>query len=334
MSDEDTPHHANADEPLPDTPLTAGLIQPSISLLARTGDGLSHAYTRLSLPSHSLTDIAILKNYTNLRYVDLSMNAIADLSPLANLEFLLSLDAHGNRVEVVGRELGGRKWLQWVDLRNNGIRNWEAGDWPMCGWLTLDDNALTTLSLPTFPSLLHLSLTRNTLERLHPLGAPKLQKLYLSHNPLGAVAGVDLDDKPALQVLHLRECGLGSLEGIGGREGAGLDGLVYLNLRGNNLSSTAEIDRLAHMHSLRILVLTDNPLTSHPTYRLEILARLPKLERLDKEPIGDDEREEAGAYKIQMVAKRGGEDGEGGEEAEADAEGESDGQGEEPQDDD
>ncbi|TPX59920.1 hypothetical protein PhCBS80983_g02113 [Powellomyces hirtus] len=286
-----------------DNPLTTGTISSCISLLARTGNGLSHAYTKLTCPSRALTDIIVLSGYPHLRYVDLSNNAIRNVAPLAGLEFLLSVDLHGNRVEKVGGELGALKYLQHVDLKANGIRTWEVAGWPLCGVLNLDDNALSGLSLGDFSSLVHLSVTRNTLEYASPLKTPTLQKLYLSNNPIGKMSNIDLEDKKHLQVLHLRECGLESLAGLAGSDGRGLPGLVYLNLRGNNIHSSAEIDHLTHITTLRILVLSDNPVTSHPTYRLEILARLPKLDRLDKDPITDDEREEASAYKIQMVEK-------------------------------
>ncbi|KAJ3149371.1 Leucine-rich repeat-containing protein 23 [Geranomyces variabilis] len=313
MSEDGAPHrrHDDSHEAPPDNPLSVGLITPAISLLSRTGNGLSHAYTKLTLTSAGITDIKLLNSYPHLRYVDLSMNAIKDVAPLAALEFLLSADLHGNRIERVGQELGNLKYLQHVDLKANSIRQWEVTGWPLCGFLNVDDNALSGLALPEFTSLLHLSATRNTLEYATPLKTPTLQKLYLSNNPIAKVSNVDLDDKKHLQMLHLRECGLESLEGIAGEDGKALPALVYLNLRGNNIHSTAEIDHLSHITTLRILVLSDNPVTSHPTYRLEILARVPKLDRLDKDPITDEEREEASAYKIQMVEKNGAADASG-----------------------
>ncbi|KAJ3019059.1 Leucine-rich repeat-containing protein 23 [Thoreauomyces humboldtii] len=330
--DEDTSHHGRgggdsleSEAPVPDNPLTVSMITPAISLLSRTGNGLSHAYTQLNLVSSGITDISILKTYPHLRYLDLSQNHIRDVTPLAQLEFLLSADLHGNRIERVGQELSNLKWLQNVDMKANTIREWDVPGWPLCGFLNLDDNALSSLALPEFSSLLHLSVTRNTLESAVPLKTPKLQKLYLSNNPIGKLTNVDLDDKSQLQVLHLRECGLESLAGVGGSDGKGLTGLVYLNLRGNNIHSSAEIDHLAHINTLKILVLSDNPICSHSTYRLEVLARLAKLDRLDKDPITDDEREEASAYKIQMVEKsdpdtagKSAVEGEGGEQDDGD----------------
>lgn len=50
-------------------PLTAEVISKGISLLAKTGNGLSYAYTKLELHALELTGIQILENYPHLRYV-------------------------------------------------------------------------------------------------------------------------------------------------------------------------------------------------------------------------------------------------------------------------
>lgn len=50
-------------------PLTADIISKGISLLARTGNGLSHAYTKLEIHALGITGIDILEAYTHLRYI-------------------------------------------------------------------------------------------------------------------------------------------------------------------------------------------------------------------------------------------------------------------------
>ena len=55
--------------PLPGKPLTKELVSSGISLLARTGNGISHAYTKLDIHGLEVDDITILKNFVHLRYV-------------------------------------------------------------------------------------------------------------------------------------------------------------------------------------------------------------------------------------------------------------------------
>lgn len=45
---------------------------------------------------------------------------------------------------------------------------------------------------------------------------------------------------------------------------------------------------------LQTLVLVGNPCCGEADYRLKVLSRLPQLQRLDKEPVGEEEREQAG----------------------------------------
>ena len=49
--------------------LTADIIASGISLLARTGNGVSHAYTRLDIKNADISDVQILENYNHLRYL-------------------------------------------------------------------------------------------------------------------------------------------------------------------------------------------------------------------------------------------------------------------------
>lgn len=50
-------------------PLDAQLIAKGISLLSKTGNGLSFAYTKLELHSLEITGIDILQHYPHLRFV-------------------------------------------------------------------------------------------------------------------------------------------------------------------------------------------------------------------------------------------------------------------------
>lgn len=69
--------------------------------------------------------------------------------------------------------------------------------------------------------------------------------------------------------------------------------LCFLFFRSNGIKSFQEVEKLQVLPMLQALVLMDNPCAEEPTYRLEVLSRLPQLQRLDKESIEEEEREEA-----------------------------------------
>ena len=71
--------------------------------------------------------------------------------------------------------------------------------------------------------------------------------------------------------------------------------------RDNKIGDKNQIIKLQVLSNLKILVLAGNPLDQIPNYRFEVIARLPKLERLDKEVIAPEEREEASTFYQQQL---------------------------------
>ena len=69
------------------------------------------------------------------------------------------------------------------------------------------------------------------------------------------------------------------------------DKLQNLYLRENNIQNLSEIDYLANLPNLTALMLRDNPIASHPNYRIYIAGRLPRLKKLDDIDITEHERE-------------------------------------------
>ncbi|KAJ3041150.1 Leucine-rich repeat-containing protein 23 [Rhizophlyctis rosea] len=311
MSDEDdnmAPDDVMSDDDRPPTPpeksgpagakpLTVDLVATHLSLLARTGNGLAHAYTRLELHNEGITNVDALEYYPHLRYVDLSSNALRQVDALTSLEYLLSLDLHSNTLRSVPSSLDKRKYLQHANFAKNRIEVWEITSWPMCSWLNVNDNKLSNLPLSDFHELIHLEARGNKLSSLASIGCPKLQRLYIANNNITSLNA--LHDKPALTLLHMRSNKVKNLDGVGEAKA-----LNYLNLRSNQIENPAELDKLIPLQNLKAIVLMDNPIDQLPTYRLELLHRLPRLERIDKDPVSEDEREEAQQYRQQLERER------------------------------
>lgn len=257
-------------------------------MLQRTGTGLQCAYTRVELKNKKLTDIAALSTYVHLRYVDFSQNHVSDMSPLASIPELLSIEASSNRLEKAA--LPTMKYLQRANLSKNKITSAEGISHPLLEKLNLAHNQLADVSAlksSTLPSLLHLDLTGNLLASPASVQIASLTHLYLGGNRITSLAGMDA--LVNLEALHLRGNALESLESMD----KPLPKLAYLNLRQNKVKDVKDLARAAIHPVLRILVLAENPVAEEGTYRLEALVAIPQLQRLDKSRFEDDERAEA-----------------------------------------
>lgn len=155
------------------------------------------------------------------------------------------------------------------------------------------------MNLRNFPELKQLECRNNKLTSTSGINAPVLEKLYLAENNINRVEG--LEDKPKLQLIHLRD---NKLEKLDGFANANLPSLSYLNLRRNLISDVEELAKLSKMGQLKRLVTAENPIAESETYRLEVLAMLPLLEVLDKEAVTAEEREEALAFAEQLKQRK------------------------------
>lgn len=101
-----------------------------------------------------------------------------------------------------------------------------------------------------------------------------------------------------LTTLHLRNNRLANLDGFTEQ----CRRLNYVNLRDNELSSISELRKLDCLPNLETLIALGNPFLTKEAeekekkeYRQIILTMLPKLKRIDKNPVLDQERKEAKA---------------------------------------
>ncbi|KAF5903520.1 leucine-rich repeat-containing protein 23 [Clarias magur] len=272
--------------------LTQDMIGENISLLCRIGDGLSHAFVRLDLQNRNLSDIALLTSFVHLRFLDISSNCLTDFSPLATLTELLWLKADSNRVQSLrGQPLSKLPYLQWLSLMSNRLTDLEGVGGSALECLNLIGNSIQTVSgldYGKLTNLVSLELRGNHLETTDGIYLPNLKRLYLAQNEIKRLEG--LDKLEHLTILHLRDNQLDTLDGIS----SSMKSLQYLNIRGNLVSSQQAIKSLVGVgHTLRVLVLLDNPISEMEDYRLMVISHLPFLERLDKVHVSPVEQDEA-----------------------------------------
>ncbi|XP_063065633.1 leucine-rich repeat-containing protein 23 [Engraulis encrasicolus] len=271
--------------------LNQDMIKEGLSLLCRTGNGMSHAFVKLELVDRGLTDISILESFVHLRFIDLSNNHLTDLTPLAALTQLLWLKLDGNQVKTLRGRLQPLHYLQWFSLAKNRLTDLEGLSFPALETLNLIGNGIHSirgLQCHQLSNLVCLELRGNRLESTDGLYLPNLRRLYMAQNGIKKLEGLHKLER--LTTLHLRDNQLKNLDGIN----SGLKALQYLNVRGNLIFDLSALNSLtAVADTLRALVLAENPVGEVDDYRLYVLSQLPLLERLDKDPVRDEEKADA-----------------------------------------
>lgn len=132
---------------------------------------------------------------------------------------------------------------------------------------------------------------------------PSLTRLFLAENQIEKIEC--LGTLVNLRTLHLRNNRLTNLDGFTEQ----CRSLNYLNLRDNELSRISELRKLGCLPNLETLVVLGNPLLKEELeeekeeeeeekeYRWIVLTMFPKLKRLDKDPVLEQERNEAKTFR-------------------------------------
>ena len=172
----------------------------------------------------NISDISALANLTNLQTLNLSGNSISDIGALANLTNLTELNLSGNKIISDISALGNLTNLQTLNLSNNNIS---------------DIGALASLT-----NLQTLYLSNNNISDISALGGlTNLTELDWSYNKnisIGALANL-----PNLQTLDLSGNGIISIGELGS-----LPNLQTLNLSSNNISDISALGNLTNLQTL------------------------------------------------------------------------------------
>nr|XP_057939749.1 leucine-rich repeat-containing protein 23-like isoform X2 [Doryrhamphus excisus]XP_057939875.1 leucine-rich repeat-containing protein 23-like isoform X2 [Doryrhamphus excisus] len=271
-------------------PLSQDIIIPGLSLLCRTGNGLRHAFIKVVLSDKGLSDIVAISNYIHLRFMDVSSNRISDLSPLASLTQLLWLKVDRNIVTYFqGQAFAQLAYLQWLSMAGNRLTDVDGLVGPSLESLILSENRIQTingLESGHFSKLVTLELRGNRLSTTKGINLPNLQRLYLAQNAIKSLEG--LDQLQSLTTLHLRKNKLANVDGLSSE----MKCLQYLNISNDILDETCLRSLGQVSKTLRVLILSENPLDGNADYRPYVLTLIPNLERLDKEPVSLEERAE------------------------------------------
>ena len=189
VSDADTP--APAGDTLLDLSPEVSIPDANLRAVVRTALGLKaddtltqqkmHGLTRLSAPTHGITNLTGLEHAIRLTELDMPENQIADITPLRNLTTLFRIVLNDNSITNITS-------LTWLTRLRH---------------LNLSENRIRTIdSLANLIGITELQLQKNQIGNIQSLvGLTRLTKLSLSENQITNVT--PLETLTALTVLEL-----------------------------------------------------------------------------------------------------------------------------------
>ncbi|KAL6261003.1 hypothetical protein P5V15_008530 [Pogonomyrmex californicus] len=265
-----------------------------------------YAYLSLDASDRDLTDINVILSFKHVRHVNVSGNRLTSeaLRVLEAMPYLQTLQADRNC--LTSAELNPMPYLQELSLNQNKLRDAAGIHHRLLERLELNHNDICTVAIDpeNLPNLKTLELRGNALVNTTGICCPTLTRLFLAENQIEKIEG--LDALVNLRTLHLRHNKLANLDGFTKR----CHSLKYLNLRNNEISRISELEKLSCLSNLETLIILGNPFLKEEAkeeeekeakqeYRYIILTILPKLKRIDKDPVLDFERNEVKLRKIQ-----------------------------------
>lgn len=275
MSDVDDPDIDEKEEE--QKVLAKSVIKTGLSNIRRCEGGV-FAFVNLDLRAKQIDTLeGDLKEYKQIRHINLSQNELTDVKPLQELPNIQSLD-----------------------LRQNQLATFDAAASSTLQLLRLDGNFVVAMADKSFPSLLALTITKNNLTDLAGIYSsdrsasnyPKLEVLDLQSNQLTSVKG--LAKLPSLKSVILKGNKITSLDGL-----EECQSLQSLDLSNNQLPGIAEVFKLAKCPKLVDLNISQNQglleevITEEAEIRRKVLLKLPRLRTFNGEPVTEEWRIDA-----------------------------------------
>nr|XP_026501600.1 leucine-rich repeat-containing protein 23-like [Vanessa tameamea] len=303
--------------PYPERKLNRSEISVRLTLLGKTAEGDGYTYLKAVCTGMSLTNISAIKSFQHLQFVDVSNNnlTLENLQVVTELPFLLLIHADKNLLNSAG--LKKTKYMQVIIMNNNKLTSVRDVFQPELCTLEVGYNKIRRVDLLSMPNIKCLDFRYNLIEDISNFDFPNLDSLYLAGNKITSLNGIE--KLPNLRVLHVRNNPIRILSGFDPE----LKKLQYVNLRNCKVSTLKQIKKLRVLPALDTLVVRGCPYMGgigeedaevgveeeDEQLRIEVLASLPKLKRLNKGTITPEERTEAKELIKQWI-----EDGETNEE--------------------
>ncbi|CAL1679030.1 unnamed protein product [Lasius platythorax] len=289
---------SETDEPRFGSALTCEEV---INCLHRVGKSGWHdlACLKLNVSYKNLTDVSVIpSHFGHVRHVNVSGNKLTSeaLRVLETMPHLEVLQADRNR--LTSAELKPMNSLEKLTLNMNKLTY--AGtsviSHESLKHLELNHNLISTVAFEAekLPNLTLLELCDNALTTTAGICSSNLKELFLAGNQIEKIE--QLRNLENLKILHLRNNKLANLDGFSNK----CLNLNYINLRNNEISKISELTKLSCLQNLETLIILENPFLRKieqeeegRKYRRIVLMMLPRLKKIDKELVLDQERNEA-----------------------------------------
>jgi len=161
-----------------------------LSNILKTIDGKAFAYSQLDCVGKGVDSVSVLENYIHLQKINMSNNAIRDITPLKHIPYMLSMNCSSNRVRNIECLEGHLQYLISFNLSSN---------------------MLTKLTPLTMPTLKKVNLSGNKIATCEEFGGHQtIEVLDMSDNLLEDLSG--MQKMPTLATLNVARNQIKSLK--------------------------------------------------------------------------------------------------------------------------
>ncbi|XP_063620076.1 leucine-rich repeat-containing protein 23-like [Cydia splendana] len=283
-------------------------VSVRLSLLGKTAEGDGYTYLKATITNLNLTDISAIKCFQHLQFLDVSNNHLQQkaLEVIKDLPYLVLIQADINL--LISAALPRMKYLQVIIMNGNYLRSVHDVYQPELSTLEVADNKIEKIHFDNkMPTIRCLDFRHNHIQDISNVNFPNLDSLYLAGNRITSLVGVE--NLVNLRILHVRGNPIKLLDGFSGAN----EKLEYVNLRACKVRTLIQVKKLKVLPNLQTLIMKGCPYMGgtgeddaageedDAGIRVEMLATLLRLKRINKEVVTPEERAEAKDLMVQWL---------------------------------
>lgn len=234
-------------------------LQSGLSMVQRVGSRADYAYVMMDCSGKELTALyATLDQFLHVKYINLSKNAIKDISGLKALKNLVTADLSENEINdanVFESEENDFYYLRTLNLSKNKIKSFKSTSTPHLTSLNISSNEIEKLDLSGMSDLTNIDMRLNKIENIDNIEqAPNVKEIYAAENSFKGITV--FKDMKNLEKLHLRKNQISNFADV---NSGYLLNVRYLNLRENLVATLEDLRPIVYLERLNKLSFSSNP---------------------------------------------------------------------------